>query len=276
VGAIHPLSSVARLSLTGELVQTREWLDDGVLKDDPSTLFFAAGETLEMALAGRAEDSIQAMGGAVEQRPFSRPIDDEEEDTAIWGRSPEFAPDLPNLVTCDLRASGWAHLPEFAFAGCSRLEVAQLADVTIGIGGHAFQGCASLVLVRLPANVTTIGDHAFLGCSSLALRKLPSGVTAIRNGAFWGCSSLALRELPSGVTTIGKSAFENCSSLALRELPWGVTTIGGSAFENCSSLALRELPSGVTTIGGSAFCGCRFWVSRDEFGRWRITSYRES
>jgi hypothetical protein len=113
VGAIRALSAVARLTLSGEFVITREWLDDGVLKDDPATLFFEAGETLEMAPAGRAEDSIRAMGGAVELRSFSR---------AIRG---EFAPGFAIPAARDL-----AHFPGGAPAGCAPPDAAVLADVT--------------------------------------------------------------------------------------------------------------------------------------------------
>ena len=151
---------------------------------------------------------------------------------------------------------GLTQIGDWAFFGCSSLELKELPPGLTQIGDWAFLGCSSLELKELPPDLTQIGDWAFDGCSSLKLKELPPDLTQIGDWAFDRCSSLKLKKLPSGLTEIGYSTFGKCSSLELKELPSGLTEIGDWAFVECSSLELRELPSGLTEIGDLVFYGC--------------------
>jgi hypothetical protein len=277
--SIRPRSRVARLVLGGEVVAP-DWVDDGVVKDDESTLFFEAGETLEDARSGRFPDSFRAMGGAVEQRRYTT-------------RGPLILSLVDGLESVDLRTSGWTSVPDCAFAGYSKLASVAFSPGVSAIGDRAFSNCTSLVLCELPAGLLSIGEAAFYSCTSLGLVELPSGLASIGHDAFAyctsltmaelpaglislsarvfaGCRSLPLSRLPPGLTSVGELAFLACTSLVLTKLPAGLTSLAGRAFEGCTSLALRELPAGLMSVGSDAFRGCPCEAKRGTDGLWRI------
>ena len=143
-----------------------------------------------------------------------------------------------------------------AFAGCTALASVSIPESVTAIPDSAFYGCTSLDGVILPGSTTSIGAYAFSGCSALSEIVIPEGVTQMGNGTFYGCKSLASVSIPQSVTVITAGTFQACSSLDGVIIPQSVTGIGASAFSGCRSLSEIVIPASVTEIGGSAFSGC--------------------
>lgn len=163
---------------------------------------------------------------------------------------------VSNTVTTVVWPENVVRIEDYAFSGCTQLNVPELPSTLISIGEYAFDGCTSLALTSLPDGVNKIEQYAFRGCTSLALTSLPDDITRIETYTFYGCTSLALTSLPSGLTFAGRYAFCNCTNLALTSLPNSLTSIDEGAFRGCSNITLTSLPEGLSIINPSVFYGC--------------------
>ena len=150
---------------------------------------------------------------------------------------------------------------------------------------YAFYGCSSLNLISIPESVTSIGVDVFSGCSEIrevigwrpnivvmsAIRIVVSdSVTSIGNGAFSGCSLLESITIPESVTSIGVDILAECNELKeivgwrpglptnveRIEVSPSVAEIPASTFSGCDALTSLTIPEGVIAIGNDAFYGC--------------------
>lgn len=149
--------------------------------------------------------------------------------------------------------SGVTSIGEFAFSGCSNMNMITIPADVASIGRGAFFGCASLTSIAIPAGVTSIEASTFINCTALAEVTLPDTVKRIGDSAFHQCHALKDLTLPSGLTSIGERAFYACRSLTKVEIPNGVTYLGDYAFSVCNALTSVAIPSSVTSMGNYLF-----------------------
>ena len=145
---------------------------------------------------------------------------------------------------------------KWAFAYCSTLTTAVIADGVTSMDEHVFHGCEALMSLDIPNSVTSIGNIAFAGCKSLTSIKLPDGITVIRQSSFQNCTSLPAITIPAKVKEIELGVFNGCTGLTTVTIPEGVTTLGNQLFKDCTGLATVVLPNSVTNMGNGLFNGC--------------------
>lgn len=154
---------------------------------------------------------------------------------------------LPNTIT---------KIGDYAFNGCTSLNIPEIPNTITQIGDYAFNGCTSLN-TKIPNSITSINKYVFAGCENLTQVNINNNVTTINESAFSGCKKLNTISFPnnSKLSKINKNAFKECINLINISLPNDLTTIGDNAFENCK-LENLTLPNKLTSIGNSAFKGC--------------------
>ncbi len=84
---------------------------------------------------------------------------------------------------------GITNVGSYAFAYCSHLTMAYIANSVTTIGSDAFDCCTALSSANVPKGVTTIGFEAFYQCKEISYLDLPSTVTEIKDNAFFGCTN---------------------------------------------------------------------------------------
>lgn len=195
------------------------------------------------------------------------------------------------LRKLDLSGATMTEIPDFAFAGKSKLKYLTLPDGLTRIGDGAFMTCPNLMTVTLPEGLTTIGRLAFSG-GGLKTLTMGAAVTSIGHDAFTDCHNFRTINLAEGNTNyclidgalysadktrlikrpakaagtltfpeelkiIEPYACENCTTLEMPQFNEGLTTIGDYAFQDCKAMTgVLEIPASVTTIGKGAFFGC--------------------
>ncbi len=201
---------------------------------------------------------------------------------------------LPETLK-SVTVNGTSSIPDYAFAGCTKLESIILPEGITSIGNNAFSTCTSLKEISIPKSVLSIGSYAFENCSAFKSAVLPSGLKSIGYGAFYGCSALEeitlpfvgdtsenpsdtklghIFAVPSGysqsghipsslkrvtvtnTTSIGVNAFSECGNIETVILPSSLQTIGNAAFNACTSIVNISLPDSLTSIGHNAFNSC--------------------
>ena len=60
-------------------------------------------------------------------------------------------------------------IDNYAFSGCSHLNILLLSNNLKSIGAYAFSACMSLNSITLPASVAEISNNAFVGCDNLTI-----------------------------------------------------------------------------------------------------------
>lgn len=154
-------------------------------------------------------------------------------------------------------------VPDFAFAGCSRLALITIPEKCEQIGKYAFQGCTALRKIVIPENIKTIGGGAFEGCTGLtditfnainclSMKSVEKGVTY---SAFMNTPATKITIGPK-VEQIPDFAFFGCTMT--NEIKWGKTLskIGAMAFAHVNGLMELTIPEHITSIGGGAFSDC--------------------
>jgi hypothetical protein len=168
-------------------------------REDPSTLWFFKGQTLQMALCGRSRTSIRAMGGAVEPRRY--------------GGTSSADAELPNLRYVDLRESRWKGIGEYWFYGLQRLCRVELPLELETIGDSAFEWNPLLNAVWFPERLKALGTSVFSGCTALKEADFPPGFQTLGRHSFFGCTALKRVELPVKMKRIEPCVFNWCASL---------------------------------------------------------------
>jgi len=176
-----------------------------------------------------------------------------------------------------------------AFAECSRLTNAVLAEGVVSTGAEVFADTL-LTEITIPASLTAIGLNEFAGCLSLIAITVDTNNPAYQsvNGVLFNKSQTTLVEYPAGATsnftiptsvttigdvaflyspltnltipgtvrTIGINSFGYSDNLTNVTIANGVLDIGDLAFYECRNLASVSIPFGVTNIGEFAFSDC--------------------
>lgn len=167
---------------------------------------------------------------------------------------------------------------DYAFMGCTNLNLSSLPSSVRVIKDYAFAECPNVTISSLSSEITyvrnaafsntgvttftfpntaiNISDSIFRNCANLTSVTLSNETTSIPNEMFSGCTSLVSVNIPSTVTSIGEYAFNNCSNLAISSLPTTMTNIGRQAFSGCTAVTFSLLPYGLTTINPQTFANC--------------------
>ncbi len=148
-------------------------------------------------------------------------------------------------------------VPEFAFAGCSRLRkvIFESGSRCRRIGAHAFYRCDNLLRVDTPLALRTIGQYAFAWCVRMEQIDL-GNVNEIGPHAFAYCFSLCEANFSPLLKHIGNNAFCRCDSLTEITLPVSLRSLESYAFAGCSSLRRVSLPANASMLGELIFSGC--------------------
>ena len=152
---------------------------------------------------------------------------------------------IPNEIY-GIKVSG---IENYAFSGCTKLEIIILANSVESIAPLAFESCDSLTNIKVDA-----GNSVFSSMNGVLFNKnktvllayprgkadvsysIPDGVKEVLLPAFLDCVNLKNIFIPSGLNTIGRYAFSGCDNLESIMLPNTVTSIGEGAFSLCSNI----------------------------------------
>ena len=116
------------------------------------------------------------------------------------------------------------------------------------LGEKTFYRCRNLEVVNLPDSIIEMGGNCF---SESAIKEIyiPSGLKELPLGAFSSCEELEKVDFSnSNVEIISQAVFFNCSSLVEVNIPNTVTEIGDGAFGLCNSLEVFIVPENIKTI----------------------------
>ncbi len=143
-----------------------------------------------------------------------------------------------------------------AFAGCTKLRSANIADGVGYIGEGAFLGCEKLETVKLPDGITEIPAQCFAQCTSLKEVEIPETVTTVGSYAFSYCDNLSSVTMPSTVTAVGDYAFAFSTLGESLELWEGLETLGAMSYYYCRGVKTVSIPSTLESVGSLSFLGC--------------------
>ena len=152
-------------------------------------------------------------------------------------------------------AEGVGRLEKFVFYGCTGLTAITIPPTVTYINNSCFSQCSGLKEVNLPDGLQEMGENVFRECTSLESIKLPDDMYTVPLAAFYGCSSLSNVTFPDNLETIGGSAFFNCGFKTLN-FPARVFNFGPGAFSNCTKLESVTLPANMSILGDQAFYKC--------------------
>lgn len=202
-----------------------------------------------------------------------------EEYNPTWGYSDFICRGCTSLSTFSFGpSSNLQWIGDYAFCGCTNLNLSSLPSSVRVIKDYAFAECPNVTISSLSSEITYVrnaafsntgvttfsfpntainmGNTIFRNCVNLTSVTLSNETTSIPNEMFSGCTSLVSVNIPSTVTSIGEYAFNNCSNLAISSLPTTMTNIGRQAFSGCTAVTFSLLPYGLTTINPQTFSNC--------------------
>ena len=163
---------------------------------------------------------------------------------------------------------GVTKIGDNAFAYCTKLTSAAIADSVKTVGTCAFDSCVYLKQVSLGSGVTTIGDGAFTFCYDLETVSIPASVTQIGRNAFSNCldlQSIRVDGANPNYADVDGILFDKAKTTLLQapgklsgtyKIPDSVTVVEVSAFAYCRELTGLHIPAGVEAIGAYAFQDC--------------------
>ena len=138
---------------------------------------------------------------------------------------------------------------DFAFAGCTMLNVFQIPPKVEKIGDCLFVGCSDMTTVRISEKASSVGTFAFLGCESLRNFEVDSnnrslmsrdGVLLTRDGSELICYPSGREKkryaIPSTVKVVRKGAFVDCAHLVSVSVPEEVEVVDDWNFFACRRL----------------------------------------
>ena len=145
--------------------------------------------------------------------------------------------------------AGLRRISMYAFADCTGLTEAVLANDVTYIENYAFYNCSTLASVTIGKNVTSIGDYAFYGCTALAdfnVEKDNSKFSSDERGVLYNKEMTKLLKapaalsgsytIPDGVKKIISTAFDGCTALTEVILPESMGSLDYRTFADCKDL----------------------------------------
>ena len=191
--------------------------------------------------------------------------------------------DCTSLTSIRIPASV-TEIGDGAFGGCSRLEVIDLADISVWCASDSpflnspptqwklYLNGLQVTHLVIPEGTYSIGDYAFYGCTGLISITIPSTLFEVGFDAFqsfyWGkfeavyISDLkrwcGIRFSDPGGNPLNrtKNLYLNGSSVRDLRIPSDVTFLSNATFYGCNFLTSVTIPEGVTSIGTDAFYNC--------------------
>ena len=164
-------------------------------------------------------------------------------------------------------------LGDYAFSGCSNLEVFIPSKALTTIGNCTFEGCTSLTSITIPENVQAIGTFAFKDCTNLAtihyyakacdnLKATDfafAGVGINTSGTTFRTYE-SVQRIPAYLFYLDKSVAANKLTTVNIEYSVNCTEIGEYAFFYNTNLANVSLPSdSLQRIGRDVFTNTEFY-----------------
>ncbi len=147
-------------------------------------------------------------------------------------------------------SEGITNIPQYAFAGATKLRSLTLPASVSAIGTYAFMNTTALTDVVISEDNSSFRyvdgiiynrdlDTVVVAVGSIAGDiVIPASVTNISKYAFYRCSMLTGVSFDEGskLTTIETNAFNSCTSLVSFKLPENISSISATAINNCTSL----------------------------------------
>lgn len=163
-----------------------------------------------------------------------------------------FANDNTSVVSFDeLRYFGNITIGNNAFNRCTNLTSIDLSNVT-NIEDYAFYGCSNLQIKLNIPNLISLGGRAFRGSGITEIENL-GYITRINNnagqGQFNACTKLTKVQLPATVQYIDTGAFSDCNNLTYISGLENVISLGDSSFSNTGSFDFVLNFRNLTTVG---------------------------
>lgn len=153
-----------------------------------------------------------------------------------------------------VRLGSRTNIPDYFFAGCSKLSTIEGLDRVTSFGPYALMGCP-ITSLPLSPDVRDLHAHCFEGLhiTSLDMSNVP--ITRLEEAAVKDCKSLTEVKLYHGLQWISAQAFQGCESLRSITIPASVVEIGTDCFRDCTSLETVTY-EGTSEITHSIFGGC--------------------
>ena len=202
----------------------------------------------------------------------------------------EWEPDGQLKIPSSLDGYPVTRIGDYAFSGCSALDVVSIPKSVRKIGSYAFANCTGITSLAIPSEVQTIGYHPFTG-SAITSLVLPDSLRALDGNPLAGCDTalsvsispdnsyytvvngllydkdiqtlvgcparMESVSIPSSTTRIGAEAFDGCFRLRTILLPDYLTNVGASAFRDATRLSSLVFPASLGALEGPGmFEGC--------------------
>lgn len=169
------------------------------------------------------------------------------------------------LERADLSKVTMTKLPDYLFAGNSKLSQVVLPQTITSFGKYVFSGCTSLKSITLPKRLETLDTYVFQNCTSLqSLDFTSTALTTLGNSDFAKCTALTSVRFPSTLNSIGTYLFQNCEKLQTVDLSMtSLTKLGNYMFDACYALTDVNLPKTITSWPTYMFWNCTSLESFD-------------
>lgn len=156
-----------------------------------------------------------------------------------------------------------ATIDEYAFSGCSELNLNVLPVSLEYVGEWAFEGMSSITDLQLPKEYHDINDYSFAFLPELKSVTMSDATVRIGAGAFGYCPSLVYiniwetpenwdqpgaQTLPTALEVIDEYGFAQDSRLELDILPQNLSYVGEAAFNQMDAITCLQFPEGLTNV----------------------------
>ena len=164
------------------------------------TSFSASADTVESGSCGEDATWTLDANGKLTISGTGAMTDFTNDDMQPWNKL------RSNIISVEIE-DGITNVGSYAFAYCTHLTMAYIANSVTTIGSDAFDCCTALSSANVPDGVTTIGFEAFYQCKEISYLNLPSTVTEIKDNAFFGCTNC--KQINIDVTDPSKLTWED-------------------------------------------------------------------
>lgn len=177
--------------------------------------------------------------------------------------------------------SSETYLPDYLFAGCSKLSTIEGLDRITDFGSGALMGCP-ISSIPFSPEAQYLSSSCFEGTLISSLDLTNTQILHIPDAGFKDCQYLSQVTL-TRIFTIGAQAFQGCRNLRTITIPDAVDSIGIDCFRDCSSLE-TVIYQGTSPISNSIFQGCTSLhtvtvpsnYEGDHFGEWPLETSEDS